>query len=111
MAGKRLLAARAAKTRPALETIIITGSASSSERANPMRSSVNMKMMVLIILPFAVAVILRLSGQSMQKTGRARYVRPIKAPASNPAVNAPNSDADPNAMKVSSESPSIPING
>jgi len=110
-AGRNAPTANAAKTKPALESIIKMGSVSISEITKPKRSRANMQIMAPTTLAFPVALILRLRGQRMQVSGRARYVRPISVPASNPAANAPISEAGPNATNVDSDSRSIPIKG
>lgn len=102
---------RAASTSPALDIIIKTGSIRISETTNPKRSSANTHAVTVIVLPLAALVILLLTGQRIQRSGRARYVRPIKNPASNPAVRAPISEAEPNATNVHSDSRSNPISG
>lgn len=110
-AGIRLPTINAVNTKPALDSIIRVDCASSSEITNPRRSSAIMQRVVLTTRTFPFVVILRLSGHRIQKSGKARYVRPIRVPASNPAAKAPISEAVPNATNAASESRSIPIKG
>ena len=110
-AGNRLPATSAARTNPALETIMSTGSRNASAITNPTSRTANIQTVARSTLPFAALLSLRLSNHRVQNTGRVRYVKPIRAPASNPAANAPSSEAGLNVMNVSSDSRSIPING
>jgi hypothetical protein len=102
-AGRRLPDMTAASTSPALDIIIKTGRTSISEAKNPSKNSANTHVVVFIIL-LRTDLILFLIGQKMHRKGRAKYVMPIRNPASNPAVRAPISVAGPNATNVDSES-------
>jgi len=110
-AGKRLPATRAASTRAALEIIIETGNAKTSEMRKMNSSMENPTVITLITLPFAFAVSLRFRSQSVQKAGNEKYASPMREPANNPVTNAANSGAKLNRLKVDEEIWSIPIKG
>ena len=101
----------AASTRPALEIIIETGNAKTSERRKATSSIAKPLAITLITLPLPCALSLRLRSQSVQKLGNEKYARPMREPANNPATKAANSGAKPNRPKVDEEICSIPIKG